>query len=318
MKILIIGAGAVGQVYALYLSKAGHDISFFVKEKYTNELGAGLTLHRLTRRGHVTERLEGFGIVTSPAEVAARTWDQVWIAISGDALRGELAGQVLAAAGGATVIILQPDINNDQHVRKIVPPEQIVMGAISFLSFQSPLPGNDDPEGMAYFLDPLRSTLMAGPDARAEPAVAALRQGGLRAKRVRDIGRATAVGLALLQTMVAVLESNGWDYAGLAGSPAMKRGRVAVREAMDAVAAETGLPVPLPLKLAATSMVWRLLIPLSRRTLPFDVEAALRYHFSKVGAQTRMLIDSYVDLGNKHGLPTAGLAALRRTLPEYS
>ncbi|WP_158596151.1 ketopantoate reductase family protein [Oleomonas cavernae] len=318
MQILIIGAGAVGQVYALYLSKAGNDISFFVKEKYSNELGAGLSLHRLTRSGHVTERLEGFGIVTSPAEVAARTWDQVWIAIPGDALRSELAGQVLEAVGGATVIILQPDINNDQHVRKIVPPEQIVIGVIPFFSFRSPLPDSDGPEGMAYFLSPLRSTLISGPAARTKPVIAALRRAGLRAKQVRDVARETAVGLALAQTMVAVLESNRWDYTGLPGSPALLNGLVAVREAMDAVATETGLPVTPSLKIMATSLAWRLIVAASIHALPFNIEAALRYHFSKVGTQTRMLIDSYVALGKKHALPTAGLAALRRALPEHS
>ncbi|WP_158596154.1 ketopantoate reductase family protein [Oleomonas cavernae] len=317
MKILIIGAGAVGQVYALHLSKAGHDVSFFAKRKYAGELRAGLTLHRLRRGGHATERLQGFGIVTSPEAVAAGTWDQVWITLSSDALRGELAGQVLAAVGMATVITLQPTMADGQFVHGIVPPAQIVHGSVPFISFQSPLPGCDGPNGMAYFLPPLRPTMLAGPSARVAPAIAALRRGGLRARRVRDLDRAVAVNIAMGQALIPTLEANQWRLSGLSGTPALAHGLAAAREAVAAVAAETGAST-LFLKPLLTPLAWRLLLPVAPCLVPFNLETFLRYHFSKLGAQTQVVIDGYIDLSIKHSLPADALVALRRALPQPS
>lgn len=313
MEILVVGAGAVGQVYALHLAKAGHRVSFFVKEKYAAELRDGLVLHRLGRRT-VTERLVGFGIVTSPAEVAAGRWDQVWLALSSDALRGELAASVLAAVGEATVVCLQPDIGDAERVRRIVPPTQVVQGMIPFISFHSPLPGCSGPEGMAFFLPPMTPTLLAGEPVRTEGVLSALKAGGLRAKQVDDFARATAATTAMFQSLVATLESNGWDMRGLPGSAVLPRGLAAAREALAAVSAETGAKT-LPMRPLLHPLAWRLLMPLVPHVFPFDIEVYMQYHFSKVGVQTRLMLDSYIALCERHALPSPALRELRSGLP---
>lgn len=313
MDILVVGAGAVGQVYALHLAKAGHRISFFVKEKYRAELRGGLALHRLGRRT-ATEKLAGYGIVTSPAEVAAGRWDQVWLALSSDALRGELAGSVLAAVGKATVVCLQPDIGDAERVRRQVPPAQVVQGMIPFISFQSPLPGREGPAGMAYYLPPLSTTMLAGEASRTDAVCTALRAGGLRAKRVADFARATAATTAMFQCLIATLESNGWDLSGLPRSAVLPRGLAAAREALAAVGAETGAKI-LPMRPLLHPLPWRLVMPLVPAVFPFDIEVYLKYHFSKVGVQTRLMLESYIALCEKHALPAPSLRELRAGLP---
>ena len=50
------------------------------------------------------------------------------------------------------------------------------------------------------------------------------------------------------------------------------------------------------------------------RVLPLELEPYLEYHFTKVGQQTRDMLDSYIRLGRQHGLPVAQLQQLRSGL----
>src|SRR5690554_7703480 len=45
-RILMVGAGAVGQTYGYHLSRGGADVTFFVKEKYRAEAEAGFLMHQ--------------------------------------------------------------------------------------------------------------------------------------------------------------------------------------------------------------------------------------------------------------------------------
>jgi 2-dehydropantoate 2-reductase len=314
MNILVVGAGAVGQVYARHLAQAGHRISFFVKAKYTDDLRSGLVLYQLGHGGSRRQTLSGFGIVTEPAAVAAARWDQIWLTLSSDALRGELAAGLLAAVGGATVICLQPDIGDGDYVRQRVAPGQVVQGLIPFLSYQSPLPGQSGPEGIAYFLPPLTPTVLGGDPARVQPVLQALRAGGLAARAVPDFARATGTAPAMLQPLIAALEVNGWQLGSLPGSAALRLGLAAAGEAGAIAAAETGAST-LALRPLLSPHAWRLLLPLARRFFPLDLEAYLHYHFAKVGVQTRLMLESYIRLGDTRGLPAAALRELLQALP---
>jgi ketopantoate reductase len=46
-QILIIGAGAVGQVYAYHFAQAGHQVHLLLKEKYIPEAQQGFVLYDL-------------------------------------------------------------------------------------------------------------------------------------------------------------------------------------------------------------------------------------------------------------------------------
>ena len=46
-KVLLLGAGAVGQVYAYHLALAGAEIGFKVRPKYVEETTAGFDLYEL-------------------------------------------------------------------------------------------------------------------------------------------------------------------------------------------------------------------------------------------------------------------------------
>jgi 2-dehydropantoate 2-reductase len=59
-------------------------------------------------------------------------------------------------------------------------------------------------------------------------------------------------------------------------------------------------------------LLTQLVLGLAPYLLPFDLETYLRYHFTKVGAQTRAAIAVYMELGAALGLPSAHLEQLFR------
>ena len=51
MKVLIVGAGAVGQVYGRHLAAAGAEVCFYVKPKYRAELESWGMVASMSRAG---------------------------------------------------------------------------------------------------------------------------------------------------------------------------------------------------------------------------------------------------------------------------
>lgn len=310
MKVLIVGAGAVGQVYAWHLSQAGHEVSFFVKAKYAPSLGNGVTLYRLGRWRKEQQNLSGFGLVTDAAAVAAQRWDQVWLALASDALRGALAAEIMAAVGQATVVCLQPDVEDIDYVRDHVPPVQLVQGLITFISYQSPLPGLAGPEGIAYYVPPMAPGLFSGEMPRVESVVAALKAGGLAAKSVPDFAQAAAAAPAMLQPLIAALEINEWRLNNFTASSNFHLGLAASREALAVVKIYVGADIR-PLKPLLSPLTWKLVLPVIKRLAPFDLEQFIRYHYSKVRVQSLQMLGSYIRIGKQHGLSTTALESLR-------
>lgn len=314
MNILIVGAGAVGQVYGRHLAQAGHAVTFFVKPAHRAALANGLPLHRLGWIRHRSDTWRGYELLSDVAEVAARPWDQVWLCVAADALQAPLTAQVVRAAAGATVVCLQPGPESAAQVRAWLPAaDKLVQGLIPFISYQSPLPGRPGPAGIAYFLSPLMPGLFAGDKLRTDAVVRALRAGGFPARQVRDLHRAAGGGEAVLNPLIAALETNGWRLGDFAGSDALRLGREAARETVDLLAASQGFRAA-PFKLLLTETGSRLLLALAPRVLPLALEPYLAYHFGKVGVQTRQLLDSYIAVGSGQGLPVTALRELRSRL----
>lgn len=315
MKVLVVGAGAVGQVYGRHLALAGHDIHFFVKPKYAAELAEGMPLHRLGFLRQRSEHWREFGVVSDVAGVAATRWDQIWLCMASDALRSPLTDAVLAASGDATVVCLQPGPEDAGYVReRLQHPAQVVQGLITFISYQSPLPGQAGPAGIAYFLSPLAPGLFGGESQRTRTVVNALRQGGMAAKQVANLEKAAGGSEGVLIPLIAALEQHDWKLKGFAGSAALQRGRAATREALGVLAASRGASVKVE-RLMASGPVTTLLLMLAPRILPLALEPYLQYHFSKVGVQTRQMLASYIRLGDERQLPVENLRHLLNGLP---
>jgi 2-dehydropantoate 2-reductase len=317
MRALVVGAGAVGQVYGHHLARGGAEVSFLVKPAHAAELAGPLTLYPLNRSARERTRPvagEGFGVLTDPAATSRARWDQVYLAVSSTALRaGDWFARLAPGLGDATLVLLQPGPDDRRFLEGHLPAARIVQGVITLISYRAPLPGESrfPRPGVAYWFPPLAPSPMSGP--RVDAVLAALRAGGLPARRHRNIGAVSGFPTALLMPLMAALERAGWSFRTIREPGRLAVAARAAREALRVMADHEGRPAPWPLRLVNRPLAVRLALALAPRLMPLDIEAYLRAHFTKVGDQTRDFLHTYARLGRAAGLPTEALAQLEAT-----
>ena len=190
-----------------------------------------------------------------------------------------------------------------------------MQGLIGIIAFRTPLEG--DPrfveDGVAYWFPPFVRTLLEGE--RAGPLIETFRRGGLPIARHDGIAAVSGFGAAVLEAHMAALELEGWSFAAARRGRWMAVASRASRELAEVAARIVGRRPPSALSLVSPAAS-ALLSSGARAVMPFDVEAYLRAHFTKVGPQTLAYFDSA--LREAHGLPmdaveelVAGLRAIR-------
>lgn len=288
-RVILVGAGAVGVAYAHFLQKGGAQIAFFVKPHHKAELAAGVPVYMLERR-HIrdAERLADFEVLTTPDEVAARTWDEAWLCMSSTGLRGPWLEPFLAALGPATTLVtLQPGAGDREFLAARFPEARLVSGLITLVAYQTPLPGeHPHAPGIAVWLPPGAKFPMRGPEAPARAALATIEAGGWKTRYLgREVPVGGAMASAVLSPHVAALEGAGWRFAGLGKGGWGRLAAAASREGLAITAGRRGKKPP---ALAALVQPWlmRAFLGLAAARTPFDFEVYLDYHFTKVRDQT--------------------------------
>lgn len=313
LRVLVVGGGAVGQVYAHHLQRGGATVSFFVRKKHRAQTEGDLHLYRMTsRRGREHHVWRAHEVLVDPHEAAARGFDQIWLCISTAALERALAEEsplrtLLATTTGATVVSMGPGLHLKALLAPYVPDRTRVDGGITMVSYQAPLVrGEVAIPGVAYWLP--GPSPFSGVDARG--VVDALRAGGAPAKLHPDTGALMAYGSATLMPTIAALEGAGWKLAGLREADWAKLAARASKEARTIVAAQVSAPPPLATSLY-TGVTLELASRFAPRFVPFELEIYLRYHFTKVRDQTERLLARYVEEAEALGLPHDALDTLR-------
>ncbi len=312
MRVLIVGAGSVGQVYGWHLQRAGVDVHVYVKPKYADEARAGFVLYPPGARTPV--RFHPNGVVTSPADVRATgPWDQVWLCIPSPALRGGWLAEIVEAMGNATLVSMLPGMRDRDLLAPLVPPDRLVVGLISFSSWHAPLGKESLPEpGMAWWHPPFTPNLFEGSAPAVDAIVAALKKGGCPAAR----GEATATaarGSSFLVPVVAAMECAGWTFAGLREARWATLAAEAADEALTISTTHLNLQRG-PMGMLASPAVIRVATRVVPLVAPMDFEAFLRVHFSKVGEQTQLALDTWVTEGRARSLPVTALTSLATEL----
>jgi 2-dehydropantoate 2-reductase len=269
-RALVVGAGAVGQVYGHHLARGGAEVGFLVKPSHV--VARPLTLYPLNRPRRQRTRpveFDAFRVFTDVAAVAAERWDQVYLTISSTALRaGDWFARLAPALGEATLVLLQPGPDDRRFVREHLPDERIVQGVITLVGYHAPLPGETrfPRPGVAYWFPPLSPSLMSG--ARRDPVLAALRAGGLPARPHRDLATTSAFPTALLMPLMAVLEQAGWSFRTVRESARLRLAARAASEALAVMARARGRSVPWPLRLLNRPLAVRLALAVAPRLMP--------------------------------------------------
>lgn len=304
MRILLVGAGTVGQVFGHHLQRGGAEIGFLVRPKYAELVRRGFDMDpRNPGRGR--ERLEQFEVTT---EHDASGWDQVWLCIPSTALDGEWL-ETLAASSSAPLVSFSAGLPAQARLNAVAP-GRIATAVIAYSAWTAPLPGASGPPGTAWWTPPLMSCVFAGPG--AEAAAETLTRGGLRAK-VTDAEAALARGASLLTPLIAAMECGGWTFAGLRVPALSRLTAAAMAEASFVSAAVGGHPVGL-LPRGLSGLMVRVLTRLAPWVAPFDLETFFRVHFTKVGPQTSRTLGGWIEAGRSRGLSVSALSELHDRL----
>ncbi len=327
MKILMVGAGAVGQVFGLHLQKAGVELAFYARPGSADRLKkalekGGLPLYQISclrRRHPLTHSLEGFQVVTDLAGARLFKPDQIWFTTPSPVYHSGWFRDFLQNVPSKRVVCFAPEGRRPEFVPEGEDGDRFVFGGITLIAWQGDLDaGGGRPEGVNYWLPPTAIPLMGAAEACRE-VVELLKKGELRAAvKEDDFQEMQASGTALLSAFVAGLELAGWSFMAYRKSPWLKR---AAHGAREAIVSQLGKPTSLTrwlLRIGLSSAVLYLATLVLPAMTPFDLEKYLKFHYLKTREQTLSLLDLFARDGIQGGLPVENLEILLEGLRRSS
>ncbi len=314
--VLVVGAGAVGQAYALALARAGAAVHFFIKPHHEARLASGMPIRErgLFRMGPSTD-LSALPRIHDWAEVGARAWHSIWLAVDSTAMKGDWVRELAARRGAATVVLFQTGTSARSELDALLPPEARVAGMIPFLAWWNPLaPGgaSADRPHMCVWHPPGMATPLSGAIDRVEAIAALLRAGGLRARVLANATALGAMGSAVLLPAIAGLEVHDWRLTTLTRRPNLS-------PVIDAIVEAQGITARLHTVRAPPAWLLQplwiaLLVRLIPTLAPLDLETYLQVHFTKVGAQTAAALAELRATALVQGVQAPALARLHNAL----
>ena len=115
--------------------------------------------------------------------------------------------------------------------------------------------------------------------------------------------------------LVAGLELAGWSFHTLNASGGLTRVAGAAREATQLAAPGHRRWL---VNLVTLPFILRLIIAIARSAAPFDLEAMLAFHFTKVGDQTREMLARYLELASETDQPAEHIRSIKDALSATS
>lgn len=314
MKILIVGAGAVGLVYGHHFANAGHQVTFMVKEKYQAQLNqekeTGVVLYHLNSDKKLLKPQHFKNFETINHWDDAQGFDLVALAISSNALRQLPLDQIAQTLAGTDtdLLMLQPSATDFEHLSQIIIKEKIFQGMISLISYQTDdVNQNIKPAGTAYYLPPMPMPISASTESqqtRLKNIVSLFKNSAIPAKAVKSAIDDSKIPSAFLMTFLCALEAANWEFKRLGQSADLLQKLSAAQQSL--------LPQQIAKKGSANSLkrssltllfkvllrpgLYKLLLKMAPRFVPLPLEAYLKKHFMKVRPQTVIYMQEYVTL----------------------
>jgi hypothetical protein len=321
MKILIIGCGAVGRVYGLFLQKAGVELGLYdrpaVAEKLRQALGrGGLPLFQVTyrrRRDPIQHHLADYRVIADAGEARRFAPDQIWFTVPSPVYYTDWFREFVREVPSRRVVCFIPEGRRSEFV-----PEdgggRFVFAGTAFMAWQGgPEAGGGRPEGVNFWRAPLGIPL-AGAREACRDVGRILGQAGFSYTVDKPDSKTQACITAAMTTFTAGLELAGWSPAKFRTGPWRSRAAAACREAilgqLPAAGALQGALLAAPILSAAFFLV-ALFLPL---LTPFDLEKYLRFHYTKTRDQTLALLDLFARDGESRKMPAENMRALLQGL----
>ncbi|GAA3776977.1 hypothetical protein GCM10022225_76140 [Plantactinospora mayteni] len=306
MKVLLVGAGAIGQVIGHQLSVGGAQVSVLLRAD--GQVPADpYQLHRLrSGRGPVTETWLPHESLRGLDALPDARWDAVLLCVSSVVLRHGWLPDLAKRVGGATIVSIGQDPGDLAFLQDVWPGTQIVQATPGLFAYHAPISNRDRVRsGIAYWLPAGPSLQLAGEAERVKPLITALSSGPFSVSEA-------AVGsgemrAATTQPYLAMLGTLDWSVPKLRQQLALPA--LAAREATTVTAAMYGMAPPG--RLSTSAPLTRVALRVLPLLVPFDLPGYLHLHFGKLSEQTDQMIDGWIAEGQARSLPVAGLEALR-------
>lgn len=333
MKVLIVGAGAIGLVYGYHFAHAGHQVTFMVKEKYQVQLNqekeAGIVLYHLNddKKLLKPQHFKKFETINHWDDVQG--FDLIALAISSNALRQlplDQIKQILTNIGTDTdLLMLQPSEADFEHLSQVITKEKIFQGMISLISYQTDEVNQDiKPAGTAYYLPPMPMPISASTESqnkRLKDIVSLFKDSNIRVKAVNSAINDSKIPSAFLTTFLCALEAANWEFKRLGQSTdLLKKLGAAQQSLLPQQITGTGFgnslkksSLTLLLKILLRPGLYKLLLKIAPWFVPLPLEAYLKKHFMKVRPQTVIYMQEYKDL-----YPAKAVIELNQLLHRHS
>jgi hypothetical protein len=328
MKVLIVGCGAIGQVFGYHLEQAGVEVGFFElpeKGKRLNEelRNGGINLFQIShshRRSPIAQRLEKCQIMIEVEACKNFKPDQIWLTIPSQVYYSEWFRDFLGEVASERVVCFAPEGGRAEFFREKGDEERLVFGGITFIAWQGDLGGGGGrAEGVNYWMTPFTEIPLMGSKKGCQEAAEVLKSGGIRsAVKNEGFKKMQAAVTGILTAFVAGLELSGWSLRKFRASPWLKRAARASREAALSQLPGAGFFTKMLLNLVLTSVglsIVTLFLPLF---VPFDIEKYLKFHYLKTREQSLNLLKIFASDGEKQELATDNLRSLLQGLLEPS
>jgi voltage-gated potassium channel Kch len=323
MKILIVGCGAVGQVFGLALQKAGVDLALYDLPANTErlELGrsqGGLPLFQVSRQHQhppMAYRLTNYQVVKNMAEIIDFKPDQTWFATPSLVYYSEWFRKFLARIPCPRVVCYVPEGGRSEFYPEDGQ-DRLVFGGTTFMAWQGDLNGGGGvPEGVNFWRSPLAIPLIGTEKACGEVKLL-LKKAGFRATVGKPDSHMQATVTAIMTAFVAGLELSGWSLKVFRRRPNLGNAARACREAVLGQLPVAGslkrflLGVPV---FAASFFLADLFLPLF---FPFEIEEYLKFHYTKTRDQTLGLLELFIKDCEKNKRPAEEIRELLQGLLE--
>jgi hypothetical protein len=321
MKVLIVGCGAVGQVYALALQNAGVTLGLLDQPAVAQKLNwardhGGLPLYQISnrhRKDPIRNCLKDFQVFANDVECRDFKPDQIWFTTPSQVYYSDWFHAFLRGVPSKTVVCFIPEGNRPEFMDEGMS-DRVIFGGTTFMAWQGDLAGGGGkPEGVNFWRSPLGIPLAGTREACHEVGLL-LKQAGFRVMLDKPGSHSQASITAVMTTFVAGLELSAWSLKSYRRNPWLGKAASACREAVMGQLSRDGFFIRTFLSKVVLSAGFSLAALLMPLMFPFEIEKYLKYHYTKTREQTVILLKLFIKDGVARGIPVTKLQYLLQVL----
>lgn len=314
-KVLILGAGAVGQVIGTHLRLSGCDVSFWVRPSQKEALESkGLTLHNVKTDTEL--HISAPQVVTAPA--SDEKYDAVFICVRSEQL-DEALSQIQSAFDSLedmVIIPIQPGRDDGLKVFRALSEAVVVPMSPAFSAYEA--------EARIEYLALKQTPSLVGPPYNEtlhvrDEIVRLLQQGGIPTKGVNDLEADTRFVSVVIQCLVVALGLSDYSLNKLSHNKRLlSMTAQAITEGIEVTRQDLGF-IPLkykPFQAMNGESLKAFLWSLGRSKYQSFFESMWKAHAKKIQEQSYNNLEELINLSLQQSKkPPLALTALNAMTP---